>query len=205
MAQSNLAFLFDQHHHKAGGALSAGERVLGMDSETLAKRAMQMYGKAAQQGNVDAELKLGDYHFYGHGTPVDYAASVGRYRSASDSRSAQGMFNLAYMYAHGLGPTRDYHLAKRHYDMAGEAAAEAWAPVQLALLELRALQACERYFGSGAVGPYEWARTALTPLRAPAEAIARVAVEEWDTVAIVVLCVALGLVLFQRQRQQNNL
>ena len=51
------------------------------------------------------------------------------------------MFNLAYMYAHGLGLARDYHLAKRHFDMAIETSADAWAPTQLALIELHLLQA----------------------------------------------------------------
>ena len=36
------------------------------------------------------------------------------------SAASQAMFNLAHMYAHGLGLSRDYHLAKRHYDMAAE-------------------------------------------------------------------------------------
>ena len=50
--------------------------------------------------------------------------------------NAQAMFNLAHMYAHGLGLSRDFHLAKRHYDMAAESATEAYAPVKLAMLEL---------------------------------------------------------------------
>ena len=74
-----------------------------------------------------AEIKLGDYHYYGLGTPVDYEGSVKHYRAAAESRNAQAMFNLAYMYAHGLGLSRDYHLAKRHYDMCAETASEAWA------------------------------------------------------------------------------
>ena len=45
------------------------------------------------------------------------------------------MFNLAYMYSHGHGLARDHHLAKRHYDLAAETSADAWAPVQLALLD----------------------------------------------------------------------
>ena len=44
------------------------------------------------------------------------------YRAAAESRNAQAMFNLAHMYAHGLGLSRDFHLAKRHYDMAAESA-----------------------------------------------------------------------------------
>ena len=35
-------------------------------------------------------------------------------------------------------------------------ASEAWAPAQLALLELRLLQAWERHTGGGGEGPYEY-------------------------------------------------
>ena len=98
---------------------------------------------------MEAELKLGDYAFYGYGSDVDWEAAVAHYRSAAEARSAQAMFNLAYMYAHGLGLARDFHLAKRHYDMAAETAAEAWAPAQLALLELRLLQYWEAQVGLG--------------------------------------------------------
>ena len=104
-----------------------------------------MYKPAAQQGDVEAELKLGDYHYYGLGTPVDLEASVTHYRAAAESRNAQAMFNLAHMYAHGLGLSRDFHLAKRHYDMAAESATEAYAPVKLAMLELYALQALDTF------------------------------------------------------------
>ena len=36
-----------------------------MAPEQVAARAADMYRRAAQQGNFEAELKLGDYHYYG--------------------------------------------------------------------------------------------------------------------------------------------
>uniref|UniRef100_A0A1I8FHJ8 Sel1 repeat family protein n=1 Tax=Macrostomum lignano TaxID=282301 RepID=A0A1I8FHJ8_9PLAT len=57
--------------------------------------------------------------------------------AASDQQSnAQAMFNLAYMYERGLGLERDLHLAKRYYDQAAEASADAYMPVMLALCRL---------------------------------------------------------------------
>jgi TPR repeat protein len=53
------------------------------------------------------------------------------------------MFNLGYMYERGLGLPRDLHLAKRYYDLALEAAPEAWLPVQLARLQLWLMTALE--------------------------------------------------------------
>lgn len=245
LAQSNVAFLLDQHYtHSPGTAL------LGMAGEEIAARALQMYRLAAQQvravagtrrmplpsppcaplatlphcpphdrsqapylahlahppyppyrphapqGNVEAELKLGDYKYYGHGTTVDLEAAVGHYRAASEARSAQAMFNLAYMYAHGLGLSRDYHLAKRHYDMAMETATEAWAPVQLALLELRFLQWWHKQTGGALGDPYEYFGGWLRPTAALLDLF------EADTILILVLCATLGAVLLARQRQQ---
>lgn len=51
-----------------------------------------------------ARIKLGDYHYYGYGTDVDYETAVIHYRLASEQQhSAQAMFNLGYMHEKGLG------------------------------------------------------------------------------------------------------
>ena len=68
-----------------------------------------MYTLAAQQGNVEAEVKLGDYKYYGTGTEPNLEASVAHYRTASEARSAQAQFNLAYMCARRPDP--NFHLA----------------------------------------------------------------------------------------------
>ena len=212
LAQANVAFLLDQQHVHDPATPLAGVR-----GDSLAERALHMYRQAAAQGNTEAEVKLGDYAFYGHGTEVDLEAAVAHYRTAADGRSAQATFNLAYMYAHGLGLTRDYHLAKRHYDIAGETSAEAWAPVQLALLELRFLTWWEAHVGGGGSrggggegggggggdGPYEALGAAFGPaLGWVGPVLGSLAELEGDTLLIMALCVALGVVLVIRQRQQ---
>ena len=51
-----------------------------------------------------ARVKLGDYYYYGFGTDVNHEAAVSQYRIASDKlNNAQAMFNLGYMFEHGLG------------------------------------------------------------------------------------------------------
>ena len=82
-------------------------------------------------------MKLGDYHYYGHGTNVDYEIAAAHYRVASEQQhNAQAMFNLGYMHEQGLGMKQDMHLAKRFYDMAAEASTDAQVPVTLALAKL---------------------------------------------------------------------
>lgn len=56
---------------------------------------------------------------------------------ASDQQhNAQAKFNLGYMHEQGLGMKKDWHLAKRYYDLASEASVDAKVPVALALLKL---------------------------------------------------------------------
>ena len=167
----------------------------GMGPEAVAARALEMYRRAAQQGNVEAELRLGDYCYYGWGQAADMERAVAHYRTASEARSAQAMFNLAYMYAHGHGLTRDYHLAKRHYDLALETHLDAWAPVHLALLELKLLQWWEARTGGAHGDPYDYLAAAAAP------SLDALATLEYDTLLILALSLTLGVVLLVRQRQ----
>lgn len=51
-----------------------------------------------------ARVKIGDYHYYGYGTEVDYETAATHYRMASEQQhNAQAMFNLGYMHERGLG------------------------------------------------------------------------------------------------------
>uniref|UniRef100_A0A8C9N1V7 SEL1L adaptor subunit of SYVN1 ubiquitin ligase n=1 Tax=Serinus canaria TaxID=9135 RepID=A0A8C9N1V7_SERCA len=125
VAQSNAAFILDQKEASIVG-----------ENETY-PRALLHWNRAASQGYTVARIKLGDYHFYGFGTDVDYETAFIHYRLASEQQhSAQAMFNLGYMHEKGLGIKQDIHLAKRFYDMAAEASPDAQVPVFLALCKL---------------------------------------------------------------------
>ncbi|KAK2587376.1 hypothetical protein KPH14_003093 [Odynerus spinipes] len=125
VAQSNAAFILDK-----------GETTILSEEEGLV-RALQLWARAAAQGYSAAQVKLGDAHYYGRGTKVDYEAAASHYRSASEQQhNAQAMFNLGYMHERGLGLAKDRHLAKRCYDLAAEANPDARVPVALALIKL---------------------------------------------------------------------
>ena len=120
------------------------------------KLAVQLYQMAAEQGNVEANLKIGDFHYFGMGgLNVSYEKSAAHYRSASDMRHPQSMFNLGYMHQYvdsvknilksnvvactcryGIGLPQDFYLAKRFYDMAANTQRQAYTPVALALANL---------------------------------------------------------------------
>ncbi|XP_060521129.1 protein sel-1 homolog 1 [Cylas formicarius] len=125
VAQSNAAFLLDRNEVPM---LSTHESLV---------RALLYWGRAAAQGYSAAQVKLGDYYYYGLGTSVDYETAATQYRIAAEQQhNAQAMFNLGYMHEQGLGMDRDIHLAKRCYDLASETNVDAKVPVALALLKL---------------------------------------------------------------------
>ncbi|XP_060908334.1 protein sel-1 homolog 1 [Labrus mixtus] len=180
VAQSNVAFVLDQK----------GARIFS-DNETY-PRALLHWTRAAAQGYTVARIKLGDYHFYGYGTDVDYETAVIHYRLASEQQhSAQAMFNLGYMHEKGLGIKQDIHLAKRFYDMAAEASPDAQVPVFLALCKL------------GLIYTLQY----LKDLNLK-ELISQVDLDqllgpEWDLYLMTVIALLLGTVIAYRQRQHQ--
>jgi len=121
IAQSNAAWLLDQH-----------QGLPGSEHEHHA-RALRWYRRSAQQANVPSELRLGDYYYYGLGSPVDYKKAAAHYRTAAELKNTQAMFNMGFMYQLGLGVPQDFHLAKRYYDMAAESSSKAYLPATIAL------------------------------------------------------------------------
>ncbi|XP_065660779.1 protein sel-1 homolog 1 isoform X2 [Hydra vulgaris] len=125
VAQSNVAYILDK------------DNIEMFDKNQTYVRALLQWSRAAQQGYAVARVKVGDYHYYGLGTKVDYEAAAQHYKLASDQQNnPQAMFNLGYMHEQGLGLKQDMHLAKRFYDMAALASPDAQIPVYLALCKL---------------------------------------------------------------------
>lgn len=179
VAQSNAAFILDRK-----------ESDLFNVNETMV-RALQYLSRAAAQGYAPARVRLGDYYYYGWGTEVDFSSAAVHYRIASDQlHSAQAMFNLGYMHEQGLGMKQDIHLAKRFYDMAAEASADAKVPVALALAKLSFM------FGLRYLTESEWQD--LTLSLDPATYLG----PDWDLYLITTLLGLLVLVVYLRRPLQ---
>lgn len=128
VAQSNAAFMLDRVEAPM------------LDTHEALVRALLYWTRAASQGYSAAQVKVGDYYYYGLGTPVDYESAATQYRVAADQQhNAQAMFNLGYMHEQGLGMEKDIHLAKRCYDLAAETSPDAKVPVALVLFKLNML------------------------------------------------------------------
>lgn len=103
---------------------------------TLSERkqmAITYYIRAFKQDNVDAGVVAGDI-FYRMG---NHSKAVSVYQSAALKFSPQAIWNLGYMYEHGLGTEMDFHLAKRYYDQVLEHNSKLYLPVKLSVLKLQ--------------------------------------------------------------------
>ncbi|KZO97204.1 HCP-like protein [Calocera viscosa TUFC12733] len=137
IAQNNIAYLLDK-----GESVLLGEDY-GMTSDS-ARSALLYWTRSAAQNNIDALVKVGDYHYNGLGiadalAPERLEKAAGYYQSAVESQlSALAMWNLGWMYENGLGIPQDFHLAKRYYDLAMETNPAGYLPVTLSLIKLYA-------------------------------------------------------------------
>ncbi|XP_074680973.1 protein sel-1 homolog 1 isoform X3 [Strix aluco] len=180
VAQSNAAFILDQKEASIVG-----------ENETY-PRALLHWNRAASQGYTVARIKLGDYHFYGFGTDVDYETAFIHYRLASEQQhSAQAMFNLGYMHEKGLGIKQDIHLAKRFYDMAAEASPDAQVPVFLALCKLGVIYSLQ-YVREINIREI-FSHIDMDQLLGP----------EWDLYLMTIIALLLGTIIAYRQRQHQ--
>lgn len=168
VAQSNAAFILDREELLSTFSKSEGY-----------KRALMYWKRSAAQGYVMARVKLGDHHYYGQGTKVDYETAASHYRIASDQlNNAQAYFNLGYMHERGLGLKKDIHLARRYYDLAAEASEEAQVPVALVKLKLKVI----KFWNTLQLGQFvEFLRM------------------EWDVCAMTILVIFIAFVLIARR------
>ncbi|KAK0530718.1 ERAD-associated protein [Tilletia horrida] len=139
-AQNNVAWILDRDKHRL--------QIPALDQpadDSFDRLALVQWTRSAGQENVDALVKMGDYYFRGIGTSTpgvpSYEKAVACYSAAADmSASALAYWNMGWMYETGLGVgQRDFHLAKRYYDMAWNTnRKEAYLAVVFSLVKLHA-------------------------------------------------------------------
>lgn len=139
VGQANVAYLLDQAKPKFSltSLVPFVKQKASLASDAFL--ALIYWTRSAEQKNIDSMVKMGDYYHYGLGTPPDQEKAAACYQAAAESlQSAQALWNLGWMHENGIGIDQDFHLAKRHYDLALETnPREAYLPVVLALYKLR--------------------------------------------------------------------
>jgi hypothetical protein len=67
--------------------------------------------RAADQGEVQAQLKLAYLYAYGEGVAEDRAEAVVLYEKAAEQGSLEAMYYVGSAYSEGLGVEEDYFKA----------------------------------------------------------------------------------------------
>jgi TPR repeat protein len=70
--------------------------------------AARLYRELAEQGDVEAQDRLGSMYNRGMGVPEDYAEAAKWYRKAAEQGYASAQYNLGNMYLSGDGVPQDY-------------------------------------------------------------------------------------------------
>ncbi|KIX14964.1 tetratricopeptide repeat protein [Dethiosulfatarculus sandiegensis] len=99
--------------------------VWGNDQECLGKRgeplkAVELYLKDAELGNVAAQFNVAKLYFLGLGTPKDYKQAAKWYRKAAEQGFAAAQYYLGFMCYHGKGMPQDYSQAAQWWVKAAE-------------------------------------------------------------------------------------
>jgi TPR repeat protein len=94
---------------KAGEAYAAGSGAARDQSQRAADyaQAAAWYRKAADQGNVAAQIHLGDFYRDGRGVARDMTEAIVWYRKAADQGDAGAQGTLGLLYSVGMGTARD--------------------------------------------------------------------------------------------------
>ena len=82
--------------------------------------SVQRYRLAAEHGDVDAQMRLGDMYSQGRGVEQDDSEAVRWYRLAAEQGDAGAQDKLGDMYSYGRGVTQNHVEALRWYRLAAE-------------------------------------------------------------------------------------
>ncbi|KAJ5627639.1 hypothetical protein N7490_009867 [Penicillium lividum] len=139
-AQANVAYLLDEQRSlfSLDGILPWAQQARPSLLRNTAL-ALIYWTRSAKQANIDSLIKMGDYYLAGTGAVSDAEKASTCYHNAAEAHhSAQAYWNLGWMHENGVAVAQDFHMAKRYYDLALETNKEAYLPVKLSLLKLRA-------------------------------------------------------------------
>lgn len=90
----------------------------GMGVSRDMKKAFEFYQIAAELGNTDAQVDLGDIYYYGKETAQSYEKANYWYEKAAKNGNATAQMNLGYAYLNGEGVEMNYAKARNWLEIA---------------------------------------------------------------------------------------
>ena len=82
------------------------------------RQAFSYFSQAAEQGDSEAQLKLGYMYYHGYGVRQDYKQAFNWYAKAAAQNEPIAQYNIGNLYEHGQGVRQSYSLAKEWYGKA---------------------------------------------------------------------------------------
>lgn len=82
-----------------------------------AKLALDWFSKAAQQGNLSAQLQAGEIRYRGEGVSQNHRKSLEYFEQAAKRGSSKARFQLGWMYYKGNGHPVDLVLAHMWFSL----------------------------------------------------------------------------------------
>lgn len=89
-------------------------------SQVLTSQQVAQWRKAAEQGHVEAQTRLGNMYANGSGVSQNYTEAVKWYRKAAEQGAAEAQRELGFMYSCGKGVAEDDAVAVKWYRKAAE-------------------------------------------------------------------------------------
>jgi TPR repeat protein len=102
------------------GEVERAHGSFGKEAPKDFRRSAQLLRKAAEQGDADAQFRLGTMYRKGRGVGQDDAEAVKWYLKAAEQGQAKAQHSLAWMYRRGSGVPQDYSEAVTWFRRAAE-------------------------------------------------------------------------------------
>lgn len=119
---------------KNNGAESKYLAGISFEKEEKYREAFRWFLESANDGHIEAQIKIGDYYANGVFIKQDFQKSVLWYTRASTYGNTEALIKLADLYREGLGTERDMKLAFDLYYRASATSDNSDALYQLALM-----------------------------------------------------------------------
>ena len=82
------------------------------------EKAAELFRQGASEGDIESAFAYGYCLLYGLGVPCDYCEAKSYFVFARDLEGGEAAYNLAIMYMHGLGVSRNYKKSFQYMETA---------------------------------------------------------------------------------------
>lgn len=86
-----------------------------IQEDSIFYKSYMSYWRSAEEGDTEAQVKIGDYFHFGFGVKEDDKKAIEWYKKAAEQGSEEGRLKLGNMYRSGWGTEKDYKEAVKWY------------------------------------------------------------------------------------------